>query len=139
MRWLGDRFYPWRIFRITCGHGSIYVGSIGAIMTKNKYYIGQRVRVIRSRIEFEIGDISMSTSKELDYSGNYMSRYYKESELELELEPLPEKKKKKKKIVLWQWLVRGPIGLTEMWSTENSLYEKDGQYIKTGATKEVEI
>jgi hypothetical protein len=64
-------------------------------MIKNKYYIGQRVRVITSGLVFTIERIK-SGAGYLMYSESQYADFYDEQELE----PLPEKQK----IVLWQWL-----------------------------------
>lgn len=101
-------------------------------MIKNKYYIGQHVRIKGRAIGFIINNILKKYENEdtIFYTANHLPDYIPEDELE----PLPEKQK----IVLWQWMLKDEDSYCERWASEKYYNEAPDQ-VKTGATKEVEI
>jgi hypothetical protein len=102
-------------------------------MIKNKYYIGQRVRIIEKGYDFYIESMGIREGfeRKICYTASHLPQFYTEDDLE----PLPEKKK----IVLWQWIIKYDDDfLYEQWGCEN-LYSANAGFVKTGATKEVEL
>ena len=101
-------------------------------MIKNKYYIGQRVKHVKTDCNFVIKYIHYSDwSRGITYATELDGSYYYEADLE----PVPEKKT----IVLWQWIYtsRDDGTHSEIWASED--YFTNGSHIKTGASKEVEM